>query len=401
MAQWTSSAWRRALATSVDWSAAALRGAGSIASNRPVGPTLRANGTVHSPRLAPTSITTEPGSTKPSAAGCTCGAWSKAWRPRASSWLGTCTRSPLPCKTKPPGHSRSSRASRRFSRQRRTSRAPGFSGPPGGRSFQRALDSAIMARNSSGSLRGFLVTTFDLDGRVAVVTGGNGGIGLGMAKGLVSAGASVVIAARDAGKAEAAMAELGGRTAFIPLDVADETSCRALIDRTADRFGRLDILVNNAGTSIRKPPEAYNTAEWHAVLDTNLTGAFLCSQAAHPVMKRSDGGKIINIGSMFALFGSAYAAPYAASKGALVQLTKSLAAWAADNIQVNAVLPGWIDTELTRDARQQVAGLHERVLARTPAGRWGVPEDLSGIAVFLSSPASDFITGAAIPVDGG
>jgi len=119
-------------------------------------------------------------------------------------------------------------------------------------------------------------------------------------------------------------------------------------------------------------------------------------------MKRSGGGKIINIGSMFALFGSAYAAPYAASKGALVQLTKSLAAaWAADNIQVNAVLPGWIDTELTRDARQQVAGLHERVLARTPAGRWGVPEDLSGIAVFLASPASDFITGAAIPVDGG
>jgi len=119
-------------------------------------------------------------------------------------------------------------------------------------------------------------------------------------------------------------------------------------------------------------------------------------------MKRSGGGKIINIGSMFALFGSAYAAPYAASKGALVQLTKSLAAaWAADNIQVNAVLPGWIDTELTRDARLQVAGLHERVLARTPAGRWGVPEDLSGIAVFLASPASDFITGAAIPVDGG
>jgi 2-deoxy-D-gluconate 3-dehydrogenase len=119
-------------------------------------------------------------------------------------------------------------------------------------------------------------------------------------------------------------------------------------------------------------------------------------------MKRSGGGKIINIGSMFALFGSAYAAPYAASKGALVQLTKSLAAaWAPDNIQVNAVLPGWIDTELTRDARQQVAGLHERVLTRTPAGRWGVPEDLAGIAVFLASAASDFITGAAIPVDGG
>jgi len=243
---------------------------------------------------------------------------------------------------------------------------------------------------------------FDLTGRVAVVTGGNGGIGFGMAKGLAAAGASVVLAARNAEKAEAAVAELGGKSAFIALDVADEASCREMIARVADQFGRVDILVNNAGTSIRKPPQSYSAAEWHAVLDTNLTGAFLCSQAAHAIMKGSGGGKIINIGSMFALFGSGYAAPYAASKGALVQLTKSLAvAWAEDNIQVNAVLPGWIDTELTRDARRQVAGLHERVLARTPAGRWGVPEDLAGIAVFLASTASDFITGAAIPVDGG
>jgi 2-deoxy-D-gluconate 3-dehydrogenase len=246
------------------------------------------------------------------------------------------------------------------------------------------------------------MTLFDLTGRVAVVTGGNGGIGLGMAKGLAAAGAVVVVAARNAAKAEAAVAELGSNCTFMPLDVAQEASCRVMIERTADRFGRLDILVNNAGTSIRKPPETYTAAEWRSVLDTNLTGAFLCSQAAHPVMKKSGGGKIINIGSMFALFGSGYAAAYAASKGALVQLTKSLAvAWAADNIQVNAVLPGWIDTELTRDARQQVAGLHERVLARTPAARWGVPEDLAGIAVFLASAASDFITGAAIPVDGG
>jgi 2-deoxy-D-gluconate 3-dehydrogenase len=246
------------------------------------------------------------------------------------------------------------------------------------------------------------MTMFDLTGRVTVVTGGNGGIGLGMARGLAAAGATVAVAARNEEKAAAAVAALGDRSIFIALDVADESSCRAMIEQVSHRLGRLDILVNNAGTSIRKPPEAYTAAEWHAVLDTNLTGAFVCSQAAHPVMKRSGGGKIINIGSMFALFGSAYAAPYAASKGALVQLTKSLAtAWAADNIQVNAVLPGWIDTELTRDARQQVAGLHERVLARTPAGRWGVPEDLAGIAVFLASSASDFVNGAAIPVDGG
>jgi 2-deoxy-D-gluconate 3-dehydrogenase len=243
---------------------------------------------------------------------------------------------------------------------------------------------------------------FDLTGRVAIVTGGNGGIGLGMAQGLAAAGAVVMVAARDHAKAEAALTSLGPRGAFVALDVVDEASCRAAIAATVERFGRLDILVNNAGMSIRKPPEAYAAAEWRAVLETNLTGAFLCAQAAHAEMKRGGGGKIINIGSMFALFGSAYAAAYAASKGALVQLTKSLAAaWASDNIQVNAVLPGWIDTELTRDARQQVAGLHERVLARTPAGRWGVPEDLAGIAVFLAAPASDFITGAAIPVDGG
>jgi len=234
------------------------------------------------------------------------------------------------------------------------------------------------------------MTPFDLTGRVAVVTGGNGGIGLGMA---------------NAEKGEAAAAELaasGARSAFIALDVADESSCRGLIEKTVVRFGRLDILVNNAGTSIRKPPEGYTAAEWHTVLGTNLTGALFCSQAAYPAMKEAGGGKIVNIGSMFSIFGSGYAAAYAASKGALVQLTKSLAsAWAKDNIQINAVLPGWIDTELTRAARRQVVGLHDRVLARTPAGRWGMPEDLAGIAVFLAAPASDFVTGAAIPVDGG
>lgn len=249
------------------------------------------------------------------------------------------------------------------------------------------------------------MSSFDLSGRVAVVTGGNGGIGLGMARGLAGAGAAIVVAARNRAKSEAALAELalvGGQSAFIPLDVADPASCRAMVDEIVERFGRLDILVNNAGMSIRKPPEEYAVEEWRAVLDTNLTGAFVCAQAAYPAMHRNGGGKIINIGSMMAIFGAAYAAAYSASKGAIVQLTKSLAtAWAKDNIQVNAVLPGWIDTELTIAAREQVPGLHERILRRTPAGRWGVPEDLAGVAVFLASSASDFVTGAAIPVDGG
>jgi 2-deoxy-D-gluconate 3-dehydrogenase len=246
------------------------------------------------------------------------------------------------------------------------------------------------------------MTPFDLTSRVAVVTGGNGGIGLGMAQGLAAAGAKIVVAARDETRSNAALGSLGAEACFVALDVADAGSCQAAIAAALDRFGRLDILVNNAGISVRKPPEAYTLPEWQAVLGTNLTGAFLCAQAAYPAMKAAGGGKIINIGSMFSIFGAAYAVAYAASKGGLVQMTKSLAAaWADDNIQVNAVLPGWIDTELTRAARRQVDGLHERVLARTPAGRWGVPADLAGVAVFLASAASDFITGAAIPVDGG
>jgi 2-deoxy-D-gluconate 3-dehydrogenase len=246
---------------------------------------------------------------------------------------------------------------------------------------------------------------FDLSGRVAVVTGGNGGIGLGMAEGLAAAGATIVVAARNPEKSAAAVAALtasGATSVFIALDVADPGSCRDLVHETIERFGRLDILVNNAGMSIRKPPQDYAIPEWQAVIDTNLTGAFICAQAAYAPMKAQGGGKIINIGSMMSIFGGAYAAAYSTSKGGLVQLTKSLAtAWAKDNIQVNAVLPGWIDTELTRDARAQVQGLNERVLNRTPAGRWGVPRDLAGIAVFLAAPASDFVTGAAIPVDGG
>ena len=246
---------------------------------------------------------------------------------------------------------------------------------------------------------------FDLKGRVAVVTGGNGGIGLGMARGLARAGASLAIAARDAAKAKGALDELrvlGVEAEFVALDVTDEAACRAMAARVEKRFGRLDILVNNAGINIRRRPEAYAASEWRAVIETNLTGAFHCAQAVHPAMVRAGGGKIVNVGSMMSLFGAAVQAPYAASKGGIVQLTKALAtAWAKDNIQVNAVLPGWIETDLTAAAKVQVPGLNERVLDRTPAARWGDPADFAGIAVFLASSASDFITGTAIPVDGG
>ena len=246
---------------------------------------------------------------------------------------------------------------------------------------------------------------FDLTGKIALVTGGNGGIGLGMARGLAAAGAMVLIAGRNAEKSAAAVADLKGdgfAAEALEADVAKETSVERLFAQVADRHGRLDILVNNAGTTVRKPVQDLSLDEWNLVADTNLTSAFLCARAAHPLFKRAGRGKLINIGSMMSIFGAPYAAAYAASKGGIVQLTRSLAtAWAADGIQCNAVLPGWIDTALTQGARAQVAGLNERVLARTPAGRWGEPGDLAGVAVFLASSASDFITGAAIPVDGG
>src|SRR3990172_4489332 len=249
------------------------------------------------------------------------------------------------------------------------------------------------------------MSLFDLAGRVAIVTGGNGGIGLGMARGLAQAGAAVVVAARNKAKSEAAVKELqalGAKAAAVAVDVRREASCREVVQKAVDRFGRLDILVNNAGTNILKQPQEYSVDEWHTVLDTNLTSAFMCCQAAYPAMVRAGGGKIINIGSMMSNFGASFTPPYAARKGGRVQLTKALAtAWAKDNIQVNAVRPGWIDTDLTRQARQQVAGLHERVLARTPAGRWGTPHDHPGIAGFLATPAPHFLTGTAIPVDGG
>jgi 2-deoxy-D-gluconate 3-dehydrogenase len=249
------------------------------------------------------------------------------------------------------------------------------------------------------------MSLFDLKGRVAVVTGGNGGIGLGMARGLAQAGAAIAIAGRNMKKSEGAAAELaklGVKTAVLSVDVADEASCTKMIADAKRQLGRVDILVNNAGINIRKPAHELSLAEWKQVIDVNLTSTFVCSHAAYPVMKEGGGGKIVNIGSMLSIFGAPFAPAYGASKGGVVQLTKSMAtAWAKDNIQVNAVLPGWIDTDLTKKAREEVSGLNSLVLMRTPARRWGVPDDLSGIAVFLASRASDFVTGTAIPVDGG
>jgi 2-deoxy-D-gluconate 3-dehydrogenase len=243
---------------------------------------------------------------------------------------------------------------------------------------------------------------FDLKGKTALVTGGNGGIGLGIAKGLAQAGANVAIAGRNEAKNQAALKALGAGAIAVSGDVNDAAMVERMVAETVKAFGGLDILVANAGINIRKPPQDYALEEWHRIMDTNLTSVFACCQAAYPEMKRRGGGKIVTIGSMTSIFGFDVGPVYAASKGAVVQLTKSLAsAWVKDNIQVNSILPGFIDTELTQNLRRNFPEAHERVVSRTPARRWGAPADLAGTAVFFCSGASDFVTGTALPVDGG
>jgi 2-dehydro-3-deoxy-D-gluconate 5-dehydrogenase len=250
------------------------------------------------------------------------------------------------------------------------------------------------------------VNQFDLTGKVAIVTGGNGGIGLGIAQGLAQAGAKIVVLGRNLDKslmaAQWLQAQAGAQVLVVTGDVGRADDVDRVITEITDHFGRIDILFNNAGINIRKQPEDLALAEWQEVINTNLTSAFLMSKAVYPAMKKGGGGKIVNIGSMTSIFGSPFASAYAATKGGIVQLTKSLAlAWAKDNIQVNSILPGWFDTELTEKAREQIPGLHERVLSRIPMGRWAKPADMAGTAIWLASQASDYVTGIAIPVDGG
>lgn len=247
---------------------------------------------------------------------------------------------------------------------------------------------------------------FDITGKVAIVTGGNGGLGLGIARGLGQAGAKVVIVGRNAEKSLAAAKVVvdssGTEVLTLTADVTQPDQVASAVAATIERFGRVDVLVNNAGTSIRKPPHELTLEDWHTVMDVNLTSAFLMSKEVYPALKQAGGGKVINIGSMASTFGIAYAPVYATSKGGIVQFTKSCAlAWAADRIQVNAILPGWFETELTDRARDVIPGLYERVLSRIPQGRWGDPRDIAGTAVWLASPASNYVTGVAVEVDGG
>jgi len=245
---------------------------------------------------------------------------------------------------------------------------------------------------------------FDLRGRVAVVTGGNGGIGRGIALGLAEAGAAVAILGRNHEKNQRVFSELkaiGVPSIALHVDVTDRAGLQPALNRVESELGGIDILVNNAGNVSLSGGVLQETPEdWDKVIETQLNAVFLLSKLAARSMLGRKGGKIINIGSMYSFFGSGLVPSYSAAKGAIVQLTKSMAIeLAPHNIQVNAIAPGWIETDMTAPVRTMP--MNDEILARTPAGRWGQPEELAGTAVFLASRASDFITGATICVDGG
>jgi len=242
---------------------------------------------------------------------------------------------------------------------------------------------------------------FSLKGRVALITGGNGGLGRVMALAFRDAGAQVVVTGRSPQKNQALAEELGSPERVLALDVYDEPAVELAIAQVCSQYGQLDILVNNAGQSRRGFAPEVSKADWENILNVNLTGAFLCAKhAAQAMIAGKRGGKIINMGSMYSLFGPPNVASYAASKAGLLGLTRSLAVELCQHhIQVNAILPGWYLTQMT--GHLQNMPLADYVRRKTPAGRWGNPQDLVGLAILLASGASDFITGAAIPVDGG
>lgn len=244
---------------------------------------------------------------------------------------------------------------------------------------------------------------FNLDGLAAVVTGGNGGIGRAIALGLAEAGAAVAVLARNPQKNRAVLGELtarGARAMALEVDLTDRAGLEPALAEVERQLGPLNILVNNAGLAVVGPTLKLGAEDWDRVLETNLSACFLLSRLAAQAMVGREAGKIINIASEYSRFGSPMAPAYSASKGGLIQLTRSMAIeLAARNIQVNAIVPGWIDTDLT--APLKATPLYDEIILRTPAGRFGQPEECAGAAVFLASRAADFITGATIFVDGG
>ncbi|MGB5482068.1 MAG: SDR family oxidoreductase [Eudoraea sp.] len=245
---------------------------------------------------------------------------------------------------------------------------------------------------------------FDLTGNVAVITGGNGGIGRSIAIGLAQAGASVAIFGRNDAKNKATLSELkeiGVPAMALKIDITKRTELAPAIKKVEQELGSISILVNNAGIAVLSGGILNETEEeWDGLIEVQLNAVFLLSKLVAKSMVENKRGKIINIGSMYSFFGSSFAPSYSTAKGAVIQLTKSMAIELAPyNIQVNAIAPGWFVTDMT--AAVQTMPLNDEIIMRTPAGRWGQPEELVGAAVFLASKASDFVTGETIRVDGG
>jgi gluconate 5-dehydrogenase len=247
---------------------------------------------------------------------------------------------------------------------------------------------------------------FDLSGKVAIVTGGATGVGQQMAEALAEMGANLVLCARKVERCEEAAAQLsqlGVKAIGLRCDVTNQDEVNVLVEKTKAEFGRIDILVNNAGVTWAAPPESMSLKDWQKVINTNVTGTFLCSQAAGRVMIEQGGGKIINIASVAGFLGSpselADVIAYSTSKGALVMFTRDLACkWAKYNINVNAIAPGWFPTHMSEWVLEHRG---EVIKPLIPLARFGGPDDLKGAVVYLASAASDYMTGQVLVIDGG
>jgi 2-deoxy-D-gluconate 3-dehydrogenase len=247
-----------------------------------------------------------------------------------------------------------------------------------------------------------ILEKFRIDGKVALVTGGTKGIGGAIARALSEAGADVaVVSRREEPEIETAVRTMGRRYLHVSADLTRRVETRAVIPAVLEKMGRVDILVNNAGICPRSPAVDFSEADWDATLEINLTANFILSQGAARLMLPKKRGKIITVASILAFQGGINIPAYAASKHGLAGLTKALSnAWAGEGINVNAVAPGYFATEFTK-ALQEDRDRYAFIQKRIPAGRWGVPSDIAGAVVFLASPASDFIHGTVLPVDGG
>lgn len=252
--------------------------------------------------------------------------------------------------------------------------------------------------------KSFSTESFRLNGKTAVITGGASGLGYFYTKAMLASGANIYIVSYDQKgweKVEELANNSKGSVAFLELDVTDKNAPQQVVDGALKAFGKIDILVNNAGMQRREKWEDYKDADWNAVINLNLNAVYFLSHAVAKIMANNGGGKIINIGSMQSFRAGKYIFPYTASKHGIVGLTKAYAdALAPKNIQVNAIAPGYIDTPMTK-ALQEDSSRNKESLAHIPAQHWADPSELMGTAVFLASPASDYVTGTIIPVDGG